>query len=348
MTAHQDQLVVEAFSGQAEEWDRALADLPGATVCHLHGWKDVMEDALGHRSHFWVARDPDGAIAGLLPLVRVRSRLFGDYLVSMPFLNDGGPIGTDPARRALASKAADLAGELGVELLELRSRVALEETPLSTNARKLTVLKTLPGTTEELWENGIKSKTRSQIRRPMKEGMVVEVGLEQLDAFYDVFGTTMRDLGTPVLPKKFFRAIADVLPDEVVFLVVRHEGTAVAAACCLTYGPELEITWAGSSRAHQKMAPNMLLYWGVMEEAVKRGVTLFNFGRCSPGSGTHRFKRQWESEDLPLPWLQWSRSGVASTPTPTGTKYQVATAAWQRLPVPVTNVIGPPLSRLIP
>lgn len=307
-----------------------------------------MERSLGHATFYWVARDGEGSIVGLLPLVRVKSRLFGDYLVSMPFLNDGGPLGDEETRATLASHAAEQARSLGVKLLELRVRAHVEDTELHTNARKLTVLKELPDSSEELWEKGIKSKTRSQVRRPMKEGMTVHFGPDRLEGFYSVFSTTMRDLGTPVLPKRFFEAIQKELADAVMFSVVELEGTPVAAACCLLYGGEMEITWAGSSREHQRSAPNMLLYWGVMEEAVNRGVSVFNFGRCTPDSGTHRFKKQWGSDDLPLPWLQWSATGTSSTPVPTSAKFRLATSAWQKLPVPVTNIIGPPLSRLIP
>lgn len=348
MSEHPGDLVIEDFSGSPEEWDEALAGLPGATVCHRYGWRSVMENGLGHTCYFWAARDRDGTIVGLLPLVRVRSRLFGDYLVSMPFLNDGGPVGSESVRVALAERAEEHARALGVQLLELRTRSALEGTPLATNPRKLTVLKDLPESSEELWEKGIKSKIRSQVRRPMKEGMEIRIGPDRLDDFYRVFSTTMRDLGTPVLPKHFFQAIANALPDSVLFAVVEHQGEPAAAACCLVYQDEMEITWAGASRTHQRLAPNMLLYWGVMEAAVERGLSVFNFGRCSPDSGTHRFKKQWGSEDLALPWLQWSSSGATSTPTPTGAKYRLATSAWQKLPVPITNVIGPPLSRLIP
>lgn len=341
-------LNVEPFEEDTEKWDTALAGFAGGSFCHRIGWRSVMEDALGHQSFWMVARGPEGTIAGLLPLVRVRSRLFGDYLVSMPFLNYGGAVGSDEARRLLAEWAAGKAAELGVDLLELRNRQPQSVDGLTENARKLTVIKELPDSAETLWEKGLKAKVRSQVRRPMKEGMEIVFGSELLDDFYGVFSTTMRDLGTPVLPRPFFEKIAEAFGDSTIFAVVRHEGAPVAAACGLSWQGEFEITWAGASREHSRLAPNMLLYWGLMEESVRRGMTAFNFGRCSPDSGTHRFKRQWGSEDHELPWLQWSPSGVPSTPNPDSPKFRAATNVWSRLPVGVTNVIGPRLSRVIP
>lgn len=341
-------LEVEAFDGDADAWNALLGDLVGGTFCHLYGWRRVMEDALGHETFWWTARDSDGHVRGLLPLARVRSFVFGDYLVSMPFLNYGGPVGSPSARTRLAAHARGLAEDLGVDLLELRSRTDLDSADLIRNERKVTVLKRLPDSTEELWEEGLRSKVRSQVRRPMKEGMEVRFGPDLLDPFYDVFSETMRDLGTPVLPKAFFEGIRTHLADACVFAVVELDGRPLAAGCGLHWKGELEITWAGASREHSRLAPNMLLYWGMMEESVRRGLDVFNFGRCTPDSGTHRFKRQWGTEDHPLPWLQWSPSAVRSTPNPDSAKYRMATKVWSRLPLALTNRLGPLLSRALP
>jgi FemAB-related protein (PEP-CTERM system-associated) len=339
---------VEPFDGDAEEWDEALRDLEGATFCHRYGWRSVMEEGLGHQTYWMSAREESGAIKALLPLVRVRSRLFGDYLVSMPFLNYGGPVGSQEGRAELAMWATHEARKLGVDLLELRNRSSQTGSGLVENARKLTVVKKLPQSVEELWEKGLKAKVRSQVRRPMKEGMEVSFGPELLDDFYGVFSTTMRDLGTPVLPKAFFESLRESFADIAVFAVVTKGEVPVAAACGLSWSGEFEITWAGSSREHARLAPNMLLYWGLMEECVRRGLTGFNFGRCSPDSGTHRFKRQWGSEDEILPWLQWSPGSTPSTPSPDSPKYRMATNVWRRLPLGLTNAVGPRLSRLLP
>lgn len=342
------ELPVVPFEGDGAEWDGLLTQLSGANFCHLYGWKAVMEDALGHQTYWWVAKGRTGEVEGVLPMVRVRSLLFGDYLVSMPFLNYGGPVGSPRAKMALAARAQATAQDLGVGLLELRARAELDGHALTRNQRKVTVLKSLPDSTEVLWDDGLRSKVRSQVRRPMKEGLEVSFGPELLDPFYGIFSATMRDLGTPVLPKSFFLSIREHLADASLFAVVERNGEPLAAGCGLYWGDELEITWAGASREHSRLAPNMLLYWGMMEEAVRRGMDTFNFGRCTPGSGTHRFKRQWGTDDQPLPWLQWSPSGVQSTPNPDSPKYRLATNLWGRLPLSVANRLGPPLSRRIP
>ena len=340
-------LTVATFSGSDAEWDEVVGALPGANFCHLSGWRHVVEDVLGHEVTWLSASNGEGTVVAVLPLARVRSRLFGDYLLSMPFLSYGGPVGSTDGVTALVERAVAQAADSGVDLLELRAREPLPG-GLAVSDRKLTVLKALPDSHEELWKKGIKAKVRSQVKRPMKEGMEARHGLDLVEPFYGIFSRTMRDLGTPVLPRGFFEALAEHFPNEAVFTVVEHQGRPAAAACGFAWGGEYEITWAGADRSLNRLAPNMLLYWSVMEEAIRRGVSTFNFGRCTAGSGTHKFKRQWGAEDHPLPWAQWSPGGVAATPNPDSAKFRLATRAWSRLPLPVANTLGPFLSRSLP
>jgi FemAB-related protein (PEP-CTERM system-associated) len=341
------EIEVAPFQGTAEEWNRMLAGFDGGTFCHLGEWRRIAEEVMGHRSHYLVAIDPDSRVRGLLPLARVRSRIFGDYLVSMPFLSYGGPVGTAAAREALTGAAVALARELGVDLLELRSRNPVPG-GLRTSHRKITVLLDLPSTSEILWSEGLRSKVRSQVRRPMKEGMVPLIGADQLDPFYAVFSRTMRDLGTPVLPRIFFEKILTEFSSQVVFSSIRLGDKPVAAGCGFLWQNEFEITWAGALREFNRMSPNMLLYWSLMKNAIDKRARIFNFGRCSPGSGTHRFKRQWGGRDVPLEWAQWSPKGLPATPSPEAGKYRLAVSVWRRLPLGAANRLGPLLSRNLP
>jgi hypothetical protein len=92
----------------------------------------------------------------------------------------------------------------------------------------------------------------------------------------------------------------------------------------------------------------MLLYASFMEEMIRRGARLFNFGRCTPGVGTHRFKLQWGGTDELLPWAQWAPGAVEATPSPERPVFRLATRAWQRLPLAVANRAGPWLARQLP
>lgn len=339
-----DTVVVEPYEGPSEPWDRFVEKAEGGSFCHLAEWRHIFGKVLGHAPLYLAAHTPEGEWRGLLPLVRMKSLLFGDHLISVPFLNYGGPLGDDSAREALVEEARRQASELGVDVLEIRARH-----PLPVDApdgkHKITVVLPLPDDPEVLWTDGLRSKIRSQVRRPRKEGMEARFGPEQLSAFYDVFRQNMRDLGTPVHSRGFFEAMVATFPDLVRIGAVYHEGEPVAGGFGFLWNGELEITWASALREVSRLAPNMLLYWSFMETAIAGGAHAFNFGRCTPGGGTHRFKSQWGGEDEELHWASWPPSDA---PEDEDDVRELATRIWSRLPLPVADRLGPILARRIP
>ena len=341
-----DQLAMLALDGDSDAWDEFVTQAGGGTFCHLAGWREILSDVLGAECRYWAVADRDGAWQGVLPLVRVRSRIFGHYLVSLPFLNDGGPLGSQVARDRLVREAVNEACRTGADLLELRTR-DVGGLDLSVSARKITVLLPLASNPETLFKR-FPAKLRSQIRRPRKEGLVARFGPEEREPFYEVFARTMRDLGTPVLPRAFFERVATTFPELVVFGVVYRHEQPLAAGCGFVWHDEFEMTWAGSLRESRSIAANMLLYWSFMEHLIGRGATVFNFGRCTRESGTHRFKRQWGGIDVPLPWLQWSARDRAEMPTQDRPLFRLASSMWRRLPLAITKRLGPVIARQIP
>lgn len=335
---------VAAWSGPGADWDAFVRLQHGWTHFHLHGWRDIIAGVHGHECPYLAAFDGD-RLAGVLPLVRVRSPLFGHYLISMPFVNYGGPLGEPGAVRALAAEAARLAAAGGVKLLELRSAVELP-VDLAVSHRKITVVLGLtPGNADAVF-NGFKGKLRSQIRRPQKEGVTMRFGADQVGPFYAVFAHHMRDLGTPVQSRALFDAIARTFGDDAWFGCAYLGGRPVAAGAGFRWGGQFEMTWASALTEFQSLAPNMLLYWSFIERAAAEGLTLFNFGRCTPGSGTHRFKLQWGGRDLPLFWYQAGAAGA--TPSPDQAAYAWGPRLWKRLPVAVATALGPRIVRGIP
>ncbi|MGH7629934.1 MAG: FemAB family XrtA/PEP-CTERM system-associated protein, partial [Gemmatimonadales bacterium] len=330
---------VGPWTGAPAIWDGFVRRQPGWTHCHLFGWKPVIERVFGHECLYLAASGNAGELVGVLPLVRVRSLLFGHYLVSMPFLNYGGPLGDQAAVRALAAHAATLAAAGGVRLLELRSRVQLA-VDLPVSHRKVTVVRELPPEPGTLWQS-LGSKLRSQVKRPQKEGVTVRIGPEEVGPFYTVFAEHMRDLGTPAMPRRFFHAIAVAFGEEAWFGCAYHRGRPVACGAGFRWGGEFEMTWASALAGYNRIAPNMLVYWTFMERAVAERLTLFNFGRCTPGSGTHRFKLQWGSRDETLWWYQQARDGTVATPSPDEGAYGWGPRLWRHLPLPLATALGP-------
>jgi FemAB-related protein (PEP-CTERM system-associated) len=339
---------VGPHQGTAGEWDGFASRQTGFTTCHRFAWKALVEGVFGHECLYLAARTDQGELAGVLPLVRVKSIVFGHYLVSMPFLNYGGPLGSPDALTALSECAVSEARRSGARLLELRSRVELP-LELSVSHRKITVVLDLPRNHETLF-GAFAAKLRSQLRRPQKEGVTVRFGTDQVEPFFRVFSRHMRDLGTPTLPCRFFDQIAARFPDDSWFGCAWYEGHPIAAGAGFRWGNEFEMTWASSLTEFNRIAPNMLLYWEFMKRAIAEDVTCFNFGRCTPGAGTHRFKRQWGSRDEPLWWYQFTPQGAAdaATPSPSSGAFSLGPRIWKHLPESLATALGPHIVRFIP
>ena len=102
-------------TGAGARWDDYVLAHPQGSFFHLSGWRDVVRDTFGHPAHFLMT-ERDGAITGVLPLVEIKSRLFGHSLVSSAFCVGGGPLASDPqVLTALLAEAEETARKLGVD-----------------------------------------------------------------------------------------------------------------------------------------------------------------------------------------------------------------------------------------
>jgi FemAB-related protein (PEP-CTERM system-associated) len=337
--------ITEATDVHAEVWNRFVEQHEHGSTFHRWEWRDVYRDVYRHESPYLMAWDGD-TLAGVLPLVRVKSLVFGHYLVSLPFVSYGGPLGTAAAQRALTARAAVLGN--GAKLVELRSRVPLD-TALAPVTRKITVvLDVVPNDYDATFKR-FDSKVRSQVRRGEKEGIVVKFGREHAAAYHGVFAEHMRDLGSPAHGLHFFERLAGALGERAWIGVAYLGAEPVAAGFAIENGAEVEISWASALRRYQKISPNMALYGAFIRRACERGFSAFNFGRCTAGSGTHKFKKQWGSRDEALPWYHGAVSDSQSAPpNPEQGRFGTAIAVWRRLPVPVASVIGSRLMGGIP
>jgi serine/alanine adding enzyme len=338
-------LEIGQYAGSPTAWDDFVEKQSGWTHFHRYGWRRVIERVFGHECHYLAARDESGAIAGVLPLVHVGSAMFGRYLVSMPFVNYGGPLGNSTAVSDLVDHAVALAKAKSVRLLELRSREPLSIS-LPVSHRKITVVLDLPGDPGKLFAS-FDPNVRRRIRRSQKAGVEVRFGPEQVDSFYEVFSRHMRDLGTPTQSRRLFEAIAAEFSDAW-FGCAYYREKPIACIAGLQWGSEFEVTWASALIAYKEIAANMQLYWAFMERAIDRQLNTFNFGRCTPNGGTHRFKSQWGSRDVPLWWYDFAERQGTTTPSPEAKSYSWGPRVWRRLPMTLATAWGPSIARYLP
>jgi serine/alanine adding enzyme len=331
-----------------QRWDRYATESDEATCYHLIAWKDIIEKSFGHKTFYILAEDCEQTIRGILPLVRLKSFFFGHFMVSLPFFNYGGICADDDnIRDRLLQKAVQLSQEDGATHIELRHTSALDG--LQAKTAKVSMRLGLPHRNEELWDS-FSPKLRSQIRRPSKEGMYTNIGREEeLQSFYTVFSNNMRDLGTPVYSKEFFRNIMKEFPTAWICTVYTRTGRAVASGFLVGFKGILEIPWASSLQQYNRYSPNMLLYWSALMFACEKGFSTFDFGRSTHGEGTYKFKEQWGAKPVQLYWHYWLKNGQALPElNPRNTKYRMAIYCWKKLPLSLTKLIGPTIVKNLP
>ena len=287
---------------------------------------------------------------GFLALAYVSSFLFGRFLVSLPYLNYGGPVADDgETAKLLIDRAVQLADDLGVRYLELRHELATGHPSLKhSRTDKVHMRLDLPGDVGKLWKE-IGSKVRNQVEKGKKHGLTVSWGGRELLAdFYAVFSRNMRDLGTPVYSPSLFTAIMETFPGRSEMCVVRAGKESVAAALLLHGWGVTEVPSASSLRSHNHTCANMLMYWHLLKRAVERGQDIFDFGRSSDDSPTMRFKKQWGASPAASEWQFYVRQGEVAGMRKESPRYQRLIRMWQRLPVAVTKLVGPRIVRGIP
>jgi FemAB-related protein (PEP-CTERM system-associated) len=328
-------------------WNSYVSGHPDATAYHQWAWRDVFSGAFGHDSLYLVARECE-RIVGALPLVELRSRLFGTFAVSLPFVNYGGVVADgELAAGQLNVRAVSLARERGWRHVELRHiHRQFPEWPVKRH--KVGMWLPLAADADAQW-SALDRKVRNQVRKAEKSGCTAEDGsVELLVDFYRVFARNMRDLGTPVYPRRFFHEVLRAFSADTRVFVVRIAGEPVAASIVIGWRDRVEVPWASSLRGYSAQSPNTLLYWTMLRWTLEQGYRTFDFGRSTPDEGTFHFKKQWGAQAHQLEWEYLGLSGDVPDQGPKNRKFRAAIALWRLLPVPVATALGPAIVRNIP
>jgi FemAB-related protein (PEP-CTERM system-associated) len=326
-----------------------IAQSRAARMAHDPAWLLALQAGLGHVP-FLLEAVKDGRAVGWLPLALVRSRLFGRFLVSLPYLNSAGVVAVDPAvGHALIDRAVELAGEQDVRYLELRHEQRWSHPALTQELTSKTHMRlALPSTADELWLQ-LDAKVRNQIRKAQKQELTVQWGgADRLNEFYGVFSRNMRDLGTPAFGRKLFQAILYAFPNAAELCVVSAARRPIAAALLIHGSETTEVPSASSLRRHNATNANMLLYWHLLQRAIERGQSTFDFGRSSQDSNTYRFKKQWGAQPHPAVWQYYVRRGSLGEMRPDNPKYRLMIKAWRQMPLWISRRLGPAIVRGIP
>lgn len=333
-------------SGEEASWDAFVERCPEATFFHRAGWREIIERAFGHPTWFLRAEAPDGTIEGVLPLARVRSRLFGDALTSLPFCVYGGiAADTDRAATALDEVAVALADELGVGHLEYRHR--RRRFPERPEKGRYVTFRRAIGPDPDVNLKAIPRKQRAMVRKGIKAGLTTALD-DDTGRFFRAYSDSLRQLGTPAFARRYFNILREVFDRDCDVLTVTRSGTLIASVLSFYFRDEVLPYYGGGVPAARAVAGNDYLYWALMEHARVRGCRLFDYGRSKLDSGSYRFKKHWGFEPEPLHYeCRLVRARALPDNSPQNPRYRPFIALWRRLPLPVANALGPPIVRRI-
>jgi FemAB-related protein (PEP-CTERM system-associated) len=331
--------VKELQPADFSRWDEFVLVCPEATFFHRAGWKTVIERAIGHRTMFLYA-EAGGRIEGVLPLAEVKSSLFGHALVSLPFCVYGGiAAASERARRRLGEAAVALAEKWRVGHLEYRS-VAPHHPDWVHSDLYVTFRKPIDPDVERNL-NEIPRKQRAMVRKGIKAGLQSKTD-EGVERFFAAYAHSVHRLGTPVLSKRYFRTLVEVFGSDCDILTVTRGGELIASVMSFYFRDEVLPYYGGGTDKAREVAGNDFMYWELMRRACERGIRVFDYGRSKRGTGSFDFKKNWGFEPQPLHYeYRLIRGKRVPEHNPLNPKYRLFIKMWQRLPLPLANLIGP-------
>ena len=322
-----------------ERWDEFVLECPHTTFFHRAGWKEVIERAFGHRTHFLYA-ESEGRIQGVLPLAQINSFLFGHSLSSLPFCVYGGiAANSQAAAEALDRAAQELAASLKVDYLEYRNRHA-QHPEWPTKNLYVTFRKDIDPD-EEKNMLAIPRKQRAMVRKGIKIGLQSSID-QNVDRFFAAYSASVHRLGTPVFSKKYFRLLKETFAENCEILTITKDDRTVSSVMSFYFRDEVLPYYGGGTAEAREVAGNDFMYWELMRRSCERGIRIFDFGRSKQGTGSFDFKKNWGFEPQPLCYeYQLHRAQSVPDTNPLNPKYQLMIKTWQRLPLFVANAIGP-------
>ena len=338
---------------EGESARRAWADYvegsPGGTPFHHPDWCDAVAHVFGHGHQHCLAWSGEHVI-GVLPLMEVRSILAGRLLVSVPYATYGGALADDDSTTlALVTEAQRLADSRGARMLELRSRQAAVA-GLPVDDRYAAFVRRLPLRIDEL-ATFLPRKARAATRQAQsRDGLVARHDAALLTEVWQLYARSMRRLGSINYPLRFFEALAAAFGSRTWVTVVCHEQRPIAGLLSFVFRETVYPYFVGVDERVRGTGATNLLYFAVMERAVRAGLQWFDFGRSRRDNpGPFSFKRNQGFEPTTLGYQRYAPAGQTLPDlTPNNPRFSPARRVWPRLPLALTKSLGAWLSKSIP
>jgi len=337
-------------------WDDYVNTSTKTTPYHRFAWGKAVERSYGFET-LYVGAFHENKLIGIMPLIRMGMPFRQKSLVSLPYCDGAGAVAdTQEALKALIAFATNDLTKGTQEPVELRhADTTTVEPETLVDGQKVRMLLSLAASPDEQMAN-FKSKLRSQIRKAEKNGLTSTVIVyndtdsfaQHMDEFYAVIAGNMRLLGSPVHSKAWFMSVLREYADNAYMVLVYKEKIVVGGGIVLQNNNTASIPWASTNAEYNRLAPNMLLYWAVLNEAITKGAQVFDFGRSTVNEGTYNFKKQWGSQPAPLHWATYEGGNLVEVLDIGKSKARdLVESIWKQLPLWLVNYVGPKVRKFV-
>ena len=307
------------------------------SVFHTESWLRMLEKTQGYH----IYRLDDG---GFLPLALVKSKIFGNRLLSIPFSDYGGPVAkTDKGLKKLLHSAQALTEELNVDFTEVRTPIVGEVPTLVRRDDYCSFVLDLKG---DLF-NGLEKKVRNAVSKSKRDGVTIASGGPgDVKDFYKLYVSTVMRLGSPPQSRKFFDIMLEELGQNVEMMFAEHNGRRIASSLFLTHNKNAYFSYSCSLKEYSSLRGNDLLLWDAIERYSSAGLLSFHFGRTRPGSGVYMYKKSWGGHEIPMPYYYIFHKKTLKERQEVS--YNKASDAWKKtMPTAFAVRLGPKLIKQI-
>ena len=340
--------VIEYNNSYKKKWNAYVESQQNSSISHYIEWKDIITETFQIKSNYLIAVNENQEIEGILPLFLMRNIFGKKFLISNPIANYSGICtNSGEVTQLFISYLKIKCTTLNVEYLELRQLNQIIN-DLHQKDSFVNYYLDLNGNEDSVWKNKLTPTVRNQVRKADKFQLVFCEN-ETIDVFYAVYSHNMRDLGSPPIPKIYFQKIKEKLGEKVNVLSVYHNNKPICVMFVIKEKNFFSIPWASSLRKFNFMCPNNFIYWHAIKKAINEGYKIFDMGRSTKSTGTSHFKKQWGAIPIPLNY-SYILNNAKEIPLDdaSNNKYDFAIKIWKKLPIIVSNLVGPKLIKYLP
>jgi serine/alanine adding enzyme len=298
---------------QDSRWDKFVESHPFGWICHLSGWKQVLQTSFPRMKGHYLALfdDTHTNIKAGMPVFDVRSWLTSKRLVSIPFATISDPLISDRDELStLLESVKDLAKRIGASHIEIRARASSELIEGSAELAKVDRFKQhflpMEGDSESLRKSFHRTCVRKNIRKAERKNLKVRITEEgkDIETFYTLYSSTRKFNGLPAQPLLFIQSIfREFIPDgRVVLLMAELDSKPIAAMVLYKFKNRVSAEFLGWDRSFIEDQPSVFIYWEAIKMAQKEGYKIFDFGRTAVSNQSLMdFKGHWGTKVTGLP-----------------------------------------------